>query len=236
MVIRLGEYLVEWRKEIRAMRQAVEIWELVKADDAPSLRRFFRWGPYTPRTRKPRSMMVNVTETRDPWRPSAAAVTPGTVCWLCGDGTPALTPPHVALTCDDILAAARFHIHGLASRRLFAGARVGVDWRPSEKRSSLSIRPDNLLSAMWLQYTRAVTGEVEYLRCKVCSGWMVVGSVGDGVRADREFCSGACKQRDHRNRVREANRLKARGRNVRQIAAELNTTVEIVKNWLTKGK
>ena len=65
---------------------------------------------------------------------------------------------------------------------------------------------------------------------------MELSTEGTGSRIDREFCSNACKLRDHRAKVKRAKELSARGKTVAQIAKELKTTTESVRRWLTKTK
>jgi hypothetical protein len=210
---RVGEHLRDWRKEMGFMRLGVALWEMVEARDTAALGREFRWGS----SKRFRVLGRPVTG------------------WLFRDGDMPIFPFDATFSPDDILSPARWVINRLATVHL-GNLSVFLGWNERERRTVLRIMPVDLLSAMWLQFARAVTGEATYRRCKVCGTWMTVSKDDDGVRADREFCSGACKQKDHRTRVNEAKRRRAEGQTVPQIAKQLNTTTEIVKRWLTKGK
>jgi hypothetical protein len=88
---------------------------------------------------------------------------------------------------------------------------------------------------MWLQFAQEVTGEARHRPCKVCGKWLTISKDDYGFRSDREFCSHACRQKDYRAKIKEARRLRAKGRTVRQIAKRFNTTTETINNWLAKG-
>jgi hypothetical protein len=57
--------------------------------------------------------------------------------------------------------------------------------------------PQDLLSAMWLQFARAVDGDRNYLKCEGCNNWFEVASP-DGGRRDKQFCGTACRARHWR--------------------------------------
>jgi hypothetical protein len=85
----------------------------------------------------------------------------------------------------------------------------------------------------WCGEWQAATS-ITYRKCKVCDAQMKIGA-GNRIEGS-EFCSAACRQKDHRNRVKQAKVMIAQGRTVDDVAAMMNTTAEIVRNWLTKAK
>jgi hypothetical protein len=214
--VRGGEYLHDWRRIIRAMRTGVDLWQWLAAMDTDSLGRAVRWGT-SRRLRPLRGLFTG---------------------WLFGkDGMPVLPPADLELTRDDAVTPCRLLLQRLLNTFL-GDVALEARWDARQERCVLRVVPRHLLSALWLQFARAVTGEVKYRRCKVCAAWMPVASDSDaeGVRSDREFCSGACKQKDHRGRVKQAKQLKAERMPLRQVAARLGTTTEVIKRWLTKEK
>jgi hypothetical protein len=101
----------------------------------------------------------------------------------------------------------------------------------------IRLAPRSLLGAIWWQFARVVTGESRYQPCRVCNRLIEISTGGKPrFRADREFCSGTCKVRDHRRKVRDAKKMKAKGRTVRQIAKHFETSMAVITNWLTKKK
>lgn len=101
---------------------------------------------------------------------------------------------------------------------------------------TIRLTPNNLIGAIWWPFGRVIMGQAEYRPCKVCGTLIEISSGDHGFRVDREICSNKCKVRDHRRKVKRAKELKAEGRTVKQIATELGSTTDAIKNWLTKKK
>ncbi len=64
---------------------------------------------------------------------------------------------------------------------------------------SLRFLPPNLLVAMWLQFGQAVEANKSFRKCRQCGLWFEL--TPRAARADKVFCSGACKARDYRRRL-----------------------------------
>ncbi len=106
----------------------------------------------------------------------------------------------------------------------------------SQKRGGYALRgvPTTLLGRMWWQLARLLCGEANYSKCKVCGAPLEIGE--DGFMTTKEFCSAACRQKDHRNKVKEAKRLRDNGLSINKIAKQLSTTPAAIQHWLTKTK
>jgi hypothetical protein len=100
----------------------------------------------------------------------------------------------------------------------------------------IQVEPQYLLGAMWWQLARLVVGEAALRQCKVCGRPMEISTGPHGARTNREFCTDACKLKDHRRKVREAKQMKAEGRTVQQIAKHFDTELATIKHWLIKRK
>jgi hypothetical protein len=69
--------------------------------------------------------------------------------------------------------------------RYFVGR---IELVPDPKRGlQLEITAETLLSALWWQLARKLSGETKIRECKHCGTWFEVGA-GTGRRADAEFC------------------------------------------------
>lgn len=66
----------------------------------------------------------------------------------------------------------------------------------------LVLRPDQLQTAMWLQLELAIVGLNQMRKCDGCSKFMAIAP-GKG-RADKKFCSDACRMRVYRANKRSA--------------------------------
>jgi hypothetical protein len=226
-----GEYIEDWQDEILAMRAAVHIWYSIRAGRAREVQVLFPWGPLASPESAPRS----------------ADNIPGDALMVMPDAHRDLESHYhrqVWGAVDRPVPGPRLESAEAAWRLLLrlTNHRLGAHCAPHLVRRGghdpsflLRLSPKNLLGAIWWQFARAITGEVTYRHCKVCKR-LIELSVDYGFRADREFCSDACKFKDHRAKVRQAKELKAAGRTVRQIAKLLRTKPESVKRWLTKRK
>jgi hypothetical protein len=228
-----GEAGSDWEAEILEMRAAVHIWDALASPAQGGLEKWIV------RTSEADAALDGYVAH---WRFSE----PDTDGWHLvvrgDDGKPfpkhwladfRLDIEHAATRPDAAWCKLISMINGHLSR----ACSPFLEPRPRQARSfSLRVSPSTLLSAMWWQFARVITGEAQYHPCRVC-GRLIERSTGDhGVRADTVFCSNACKFKDHRARVRRAKELRAKGRTVRQIAKELETSTDAAKNWIAKKK
>lgn len=137
----------------------------------------------------------------------------------------------------DRRAAAWVILNRVTNERLRAHCSPYLDQRSDRPEiQTVRVGPNNLLGALWWQFARTIIGEASYRQCKVCSRVIELSTGTFGFRADREFCSPACKARDHRAKVRKVKQMKAKGKSVPQIAKHFDTSNETIKNWLAKKK
>jgi len=75
---------------------------------------------------------------------------------------------------------------------------------PSEARPKewkLVYEPASLLDTLWMQFALAVAGNIAHRQCAVCTTWFEVATGSN--RADKQFCSDACRMRAYRKRKAE---------------------------------
>lgn len=104
-------------------------------------------------------------------------------------------------------------------------------WNHSFSELRLHRVPKSLLSAMWLQFARAVEGDKQFVQCEECMMEFEVEST-EGNRKDKRYCGDACRARAYRNRRKEALDLNRLGRSAASIAKQLGTDVKTVKGWV----
>ena len=107
-------------------------------------------------------------------------------------------------------------------------------WHTERKDFCLRVLPTSLIGAIWWQFARMVAGETSFRPCKICGKPLEIAS--GAFRVDREFCSSACRQKDHRAKMSKARELAAVGVSPVKIAKAIGTTKESILNWLTKKK
>jgi hypothetical protein len=105
---------------------------------------------------------------------------------------------------------------------------------PEGEQYTLRGVPTKLIGFMWLQFARMFTGETRFGECAVCHKSIEYGP--DASFRTRVFCSDACKQKQHRQRVNEAKELRAQKWSVKRIAMHFDTTTDTIKKWLNKKK
>jgi hypothetical protein len=219
---------IEWAWEISRMKQAVALWDLITARDSVGLSRLI--------TQRNPGVLAGEESAEDY----------GSTGWFYDshpglpDGEPGLLPVRMRGYCGppeaDLLTAA----NGLLWRWIntyLKGSVVKIATNPATGKPVLNIIPNRLLSALWLQLARAITGSKQYRSCRECGKWFELSGDDDGRTARRMFCSDPCKSRDYRRRKDRALALKGRGRTPRQIAERLaaeglETDPATVRKWV----
>lgn len=100
------------------------------------------------------------------------------------------------------------------------------------KQPELAIEPLALVSALWLQFALAITGDKSFSECKFCKKVFEISTEQTGFRRHREFCSDSCKTMDYRKRKRTALQLAEAGETLKSIATKTDTAVATVRAWL----
>lgn len=96
----------------------------------------------------------------------------------------------------------------------------------------VTLQPDSLLGALWLQFAAAVHANKSFAQCPQCRTIFEISRDSSGKRRSARFCSNRCRVAHYRERIERARELHARGIAPREIAPALGTTVATVSNWL----
>lgn len=102
-------------------------------------------------------------------------------------------------------------------------------------KSIISLWPQHLLGALWIQLANAICWERSHYKCGGCRKWFEAARrsrAGHDVR----FCSTTCRSRAHREKVEAAFHMHEEGKEDREIAKELNVKVGQIREWLNKKK
>jgi hypothetical protein len=212
-----GEDIDLWRGAIQRMKQALQLWDLLRAEDNQERARLLGkfWLPYAP------GPMVCGT----PFHYGAAPGFPGET-------------PNPRIDTTDPLTAARLLLGVWMGHSLQRQISPRPLWNPQEERYVIRILPLTLQGAIWWQFARAVAGEIQFRPCKVCGELIeiAVGGAVGGHRSHTQFCSGKCRQKDHRNKMKRAHEMKAQRKTDREIARHFKTRIDTIKRWLTPRK
>jgi len=215
------ERFEEWEFEVRTMRFLIELWDAVQAGK--------RTGVVEEHFKADKSGVIEfpfvdtVLEYR-PWlwqgrkggQHSGAEISVETGATAVGQrGTP--------------LKAAQSYVVQAINRRLATlGAQTALD-RPDGK-YQLVTRPHNLLGALWFQFAASIAGNKSYRACEVCGRAMEMSP--DVNRADRRYCSDACRSRALRSRQKQAAEMRAARKTLREIAKATGSDMGTIKKWL----
>jgi hypothetical protein len=224
-----GEQLTHWLAAIAQMRSAVELWELLEAQDVAAIARrvkhettdrFPHWV-----YRKSGKDWSALGDPKSFSRPGAAGVD----LRLVHRTLPALPGCDKA---DDVLPAASAFVRTWINVVLHGTVSPVIRYDAQEGKHALEHVPHCLLAALWLQFAQAITGQKKQRRCKECGGWFEVSRDKHGFTERRLFCSDACKSHDYRHRKERALQLNCAGKSAKEIAQELDTSINTIKKWL----
>lgn len=107
-----------------------------------------------------------------------------------------------------------------------------VNWSPKAG-LQLRLHPRDLMTAIWLQFALAVTGDKQYRACDACGKSYEIAP--DTARTNKVFCSNRCKVRAYRDRKAKAVAMRLAGSTPRQIAKALDSDVATVSGWIQQG-
>lgn len=65
---------------------------------------------------------------------------------------------------------------------------------------AIRLRPESLMGAMWLQFAKAIEGNLDYQQCRNCQRWLLRSTQSGGKRSDAKYCSEGCRLQHWRNR------------------------------------
>jgi hypothetical protein len=234
-----SEALVEWAREIFAVRQAVDLLTAARERDESRLRRWLRVrnGHASYRRQEPSTSreLARVLESESP---GAARQFPPAAFTFALKGS--ITIERSEGLADYVQEAGYTHAARFVAQRFI---NAGLDahtcarciYDPETDQHRLSVYPWNLIGAIWVQTAEMAQGGRDYRRCASCRGWF---AVSPGVRshqtrrANARYCSGRCRFKAGEDRNKRARALHAKGMSPSQIARKLGSKPESVRRWL----
>lgn len=97
---------------------------------------------------------------------------------------------------------------------------------------TLCYRPHDLLSAMWIQFSKAASENKRFQKCLHCGTWVEI--VPHVRRKSTRYCSEACRAKAYRRRQKEARQLFEEGLSLEEIASRIGTNEETAQGWVAK--
>jgi hypothetical protein len=130
----------------------------------------------------------------------------------------------------DVVLPALLIVQDVINRHVTFQASPGLFWDRRSLRPEAGIRPPRLVDFLWWQFAEEVSRSVSFRPCQTCGGLI---RIGQGTRADRFYCSHACRLRGYRQRKPLARALAAKGKTVEEIAHELGADPPVVMRWVS---
>jgi hypothetical protein len=216
-----GESLRFWQNEINEMRAMLQLWRSARGTqpDVQTLSRHIRWS-------SPDRAMYDSEPDIDPLEPFYVEPVPDRFRWRYPILVSGIPPGDVVTPAFQVITAfANSWLRDNASPQLRLDAEDAIP--------HLNIVPNSLLGALWLQLAQAVAGNKEYRDCSKCGEPFELSP--DAYRTNRRFCSDKCRSKTYRDKRVEAQRLRAEGVSIAQIASQLHTEVKRIKIWIKGG-
>lgn len=223
-----GEGELFWRREIVEMRSAVKLFDLVGDGNKKELSRYIRWTEST--TGKPRVLFDSHPDLDPKVRRVQAQETEEISEETIASEGHLLRP----FEPGDVVGPARACIARLIDRHL--EKKIGSSMKLDAEGIGIHFKfvPEDLLSAMWLQFALGASADRKYRACSVCETWFELSP--ETARTSRLFCSNPCKSRGYREKQDRARQMFAEGKTFRVIAKELESEIVTVKRWITGKK
>ena len=218
-----GEALAAWSDEILTMRFAIDLWEAARNGDVGRLQQVIHWK------QDGNGVLVDThAGLPDGQLPQGGSK----VSWIArtdlGDDVLG------RFVRGDLVKPALHYVQSKINEKLEGRASPRLLWDAKRERLGLYIVPAGLIGALWLQLARAVERDSRFRRCAECGIWFEL-SPGT-ARADKLYCSTACRIKAYRKRQAEAVRLHGAGRSLDDIARELESDPHTVQGWIERKR
>jgi hypothetical protein len=199
----LLDFLDSWRRYIGEMRKLVQLADDLGGNDVSAIRSAV--GPVAPEE------LQIIAERRQ---------TPDVRVRAAG-----LTDSEYVSVAARRLGVALLLPGGLPSTLDLVG-----EWDRRAGQAQIRLEHENLAGYMRYQLAVALVEGQQFRKCECCGRWF---RLAPGInRADRVTCTPSCRFGVYRRRRRRAVDLHGQGWPVRKIAAEVRSTVAMVKKWV----
>ena len=201
----------EWVMEIELMRNAIDLWEAVKSRKQSELARHVTWE------KSGRLIICS---------PVYAEYEPG--CIDYGNLPPFERTEEDYKFRDYFLPARDLLDWKLSTSPIFTDTLT--QHRHHSGHLIFSLNFATLQESVWAQFSVAVAESKQFRKCEACDKRFELSP--DKNRADRLFCSDACRVRAYRQRRAKAEEMRNAGMSLREIAKTVGTDMATAKQWL----
>ncbi len=239
---RTGEPLHAWIHEILFMRDMVDLWIASQRRDEKALRKRLVWHKNVARYQNGSSAARLHLPPPPPYFSPQARVYTAQLDdslrslkirgWVAHPNRDSAEVIH-SLKSEWVETALYFLavvVNQKLSEHTIEGPRL--DFIGYEKLGWRSV-PSSLIGFLWLQFAEAIAANRHFKQCVQCQRWFEVAQ--NLARADKLYCSQACRVRAYRARRTEAQERHLLGSTVDELAESFGSNVTTIKAWLNNS-
>ncbi len=191
-----GESFSFWANEIREMKEAVDLWDCVRAkkerNDSEELNQRFLW---TEHQRDDPVLLYRPVWWTKKYAYRQFSLSELAVSSPKGGG---VRLRGFEVQPSDVVMPALIRIHDLVNERLWRSLTPIFIWSNPFEDAAFSYSIPNLRTALWYQFARAVISGKTQKTCAECGKWFEIAS---SLNQDRHrYCSNTCRQKAYRKR------------------------------------
>jgi len=199
-----GESLERWRHESRTMGVLLAIWDMIEKRDGGKLGQIIIWRP---NDRYEVRVQASYDDAKRKWQISQ---------YKGGDPQFGCSADVVALTLrgiyhsellerwqksrGSVIEPAKYYVCREVNKRLEGHVAPKILPFVNDK---IYLFPNSLLSALWVMFLMEITGNIRTRQCDICGEWKE-----EALTRSSFYCSGACRQKAHRIRIRNRHKAK----------------------------
>lgn len=196
-----GETIEDWTREITAMSEVVDLWDMAAEN---------RTGDLNQRIHRGENGIT--IALRGP-KPNALDGQPPTewpsVHWITI--TPQNAPGQIfdKLKPGDLRTPALLAVQRVVNKHLSLGNRTAsrLLWNVETQALEYHVTPTGLIGAIWLDLALAINGKIEYRLCDHCGNPFAIkpkARKAGGAKNEKRYCSRSCRFKQYRARKKAA--------------------------------
>lgn len=174
-MLTMGESLNDWRQQIIDIKFPVLLWGLLKESKEEELRKYIMWG------KDNSSVSYSYEQNDTKISPRAKNKIPSGIISSATDNI------FGTFISGDVTKPAQYYLLNTINEKLKGNASPSLIFNSTGDLDPY-ITPHNLLAAIWLQLFRAVSGQRDFRRCKICKNWMDISQFKRSDKKRHDIC------------------------------------------------
>lgn len=198
-----GVSLIRWRRSIQEMASLLEVWDLIQDVRVIDLEKYIKWWP------DGLGVSFQWENKKLGWKTNEIIAT-------ANQFPEYFTKWEKKNKAFKLEKAARLLL-ALKINKTLHGKISPYTTLDEDGKMESYLMPNDLLSAMWLQFQWAVTGKKKFRRCSICQNWM---EVTDNRKSKTTHVK--CSKNQYAEERRKAIAMWEQGKTIEEIVNEIN--------------